>query len=60
MNRLKAAEVDLNEMLRTTNELITMMNIIRLRNMCTMVFIKVNWVKKARQKISMLNKMKKL
>ena len=55
MNRMKAAEVDLNEMLKTTTELVGMMNLIRLRNMCSMVFIKVNWVKKTRKKIMLLN-----
>lgn len=59
MARLKAAEIDLNEMLKTTTELVGMMNLIRLRNICSMVYIKVNWVKKARKKIMLLNQSKK-
>lgn len=57
MNRMRSAEIDLNELLKTTKDLVSIMNMLRLRNMCTMVYIKVLWVRRARDKM-VLNKRK--
>jgi ribosomal protein L30/L7E len=54
MNRLRAAEIELNEMIKTSNELITVLNLLRLRQIATMVYIKVTWVKAARNKLKQI------
>lgn len=51
MNRLRAAEVELNEMIKTSQELVTLLNLLRLRQLCTMVFIKAHWTKSVRDKL---------
>lgn len=50
MNRLRSAEVDLNAMISTTKELVSIININRLRNLMTAVLLKVKWVKEMRKK----------
>ena len=59
MNRLKGAEIELNEMLKTSKELIVMLNFIRLKNMLVTVYIKTLWLKKARKKMLLLKNSKK-
>ena len=50
MNRLRSAEIDLNAMISTTKELVSIININRLRNLMAMVVLKVKWVKEMRKK----------
>lgn len=51
MNRLRSAEADLNSMIFTTKELVSIINVNRLRNLMTCVFLKVKWVKETRKKL---------
>ena len=51
MNRLRSAEADLNSMIFSSKELVSIINVNRLRNLVTCVYLKVKWVKETRKKI---------
>ena len=59
MNRLKGAEIELNEMMKTSQELMVMLNFIRLKNLLTTVHIKTIWLKKTRKRINLLKQSNK-
>ena len=59
MNRLRGAEIELNEMLKSSRELVTMLNTIRLKNLCMTIVVKAAWLKKARKKVLLLKQSKK-
>ena len=54
MNRLVAAEVELNELLKTSKELLVMVNFLRLKNVALTLMVKAYWIRTARGKLSLL------
>lgn len=56
MARLMRAEQELNELLKSSKDLLVQINFLRLQNACKTVFVAIRWKRKARAAIEMRNK----
>ena len=60
MARLIRAEQELNELLKSSKDLLVQINFLRLQNACKTVFVAIVWKRKARRSIEMKNRQKKM
>jgi len=56
MNRLVAAEVELNELVKDSKELLVMINFLRLKNVALTLMVKTVWLKQSRDQLKLMQK----